>query len=137
MNGGINVYAYVDNNPVNWFDLLALFKYNTSDTSRTGRVTGRTLKFAECFEKCAGFELTVTGGSEKKYHTKGSKHYSGQACDFSKKRNPKLDRKTAEKCFSKCAQPTYMGQEERNPPHFHFQVVPGKNNSTGFLPGVR
>ncbi len=135
--GGLNTYAYVDNNPINWFDPFGLLKYNAKDTSITGRLSGATLELAQCIEKCAGFELTITGGSEKKYHGKSSKHYTGQACDFSKKRNPKLDRKTAEDCFNKCKKKGYYAQEESKPPHFHFQVVPGKNNSTGFAPGVR
>jgi len=127
----------VQNDPVNFIDPWGLLKYNTPDTSRTGRLSGDTLTFAQCVEKCAGFELTVTGGSEKKYHSKGSKHYTGEACDFSKKSNPKLTRKTAEKCYNKCAKKTYYGQEEKTPPHFHYQVVPGIGGATGFAPGVK
>ena len=136
--GDVNLYRYVGNGPVVWIDPSGLLKYNTSDTDRTGRLLGKILEFAECMEKCAGFELTVTGGSEKKYHGKNSKHYSGQACDFSDKRNPKLTRKVAEKCYKKCAKPEYYGQQEGGKqPHYHFQVVPGRGGAKGFASGVK
>jgi len=127
-----NLYRYVGNNPVNFYDPYGLLKYNTTDESRTGRLSGETLDFANCMEKCVGSELMVTGGSEKKYHGDKSKHYTGQACDFSKKKNPQLNHQNTSACFSSCAKSNYYGQFETNPDHYHFQIVPGKNNSTGF-----
>ncbi|CAG0951179.1 partial Putative deoxyribonuclease RhsC, partial [Anaerolineae bacterium] len=127
----VNLYRYVLNDPVNWRDPLGFLKYNTENTSITGKLSGDTLIFAECFEKCAGFELTVTGGSETTGHGVGSKHYTGQACDFSVASNPKLDADTAEKCFKRCAKSTYWGQKETVKPHWHFQITPGKGNATG------
>jgi len=130
--GGINLYAYVGNNPVNWIDPWGLLKYNTNNTAITGRLNGDTLTFAECMEKCAGFELTVTGGSEKTGHSDGSKHYSGEACDFSDAKNPKLDKDTVQKCYKECAKSNYYGQKEGGSyPHWHFQIVPGKGNAKG------
>jgi RHS repeat-associated protein len=136
LEGGINIYAYVENAPLNYYDHLGLLRYNKSEPD-TGRLSGETLKFAECVEKCSGFELTVTGGSEKGGHTKGSKHYSGEACDFGKASNPKFTLDIAKKCFSECAKKTYYGQEEGKLPHFHFQIVPGIGGATGFAPKVK
>ena len=134
--GDENLYRYVANGPVNWMDPWGLLKYNTPDTTITGRLTGETLNFAECMENCAGFELTVTGGSETSGHGEGSKHYTGEACDFSEKRNPALDADTAQKCWKKCAQPNYFGQKEGGAhPHWHFQIAPGKNGKTGLNTG--
>ncbi len=116
-----------------------MLKYNTTNTKRTGRLTGKILKFAECMETCVGFELVVTGGSEKTRHKKGSVHYTENAVDFSKKRNSNLTRKLAEKCFCECAKGTdYYAQEEGGTqPHFHFQSVSGKGKATGFVSGVK
>ena len=125
----------VQNDPVNWVDPWGLLVYNSDDTSKTGRLTGETLTFAECVEKCAGFELTVTGGSEKTGHSEGSKHYTGEACDFSDAKNPKLDNDTVDKCYEECAKDDYYGQKEGGDyPHWHFQVVPGIGNAKGLKP---
>ena len=130
--GGINLYGFTGNNPVNWIDPWGLIKYNTTDTSKTGRLTGDTLSFAECLEKCAGCELTVTGGSEKTGHSEGSKHYTGEAVDFSLAKNPNLTGDTVKKCYEECAKSNYYGQKEGGTyPHWHFQIVPGQGNATG------
>lgn len=89
----------------------------------------------ECFERCAGQEVTITAGQEDG-HSSGSAHGTGQACDVGTNSNPWLNRETAERCYNECFPPgSSYGQEEGN--HYHFQARPGRRGATGFAPGIR
>jgi hypothetical protein len=118
---------------VNAVDVNGLLKYNTDDTERTGRISGEILIFAECMEKCVGVELKITGGSEKKGHSRGSKHYSGEVCDFgiASNKDADLSDENVNKCFNECKKDNYWGQYESKNPHWHFQVVPSPKGAVG------
>jgi uncharacterized protein RhaS with RHS repeats len=130
--GDVNLYAMVENNPVNWIDPWGLFKYSPTAGSP---VNESTTKAVECFEKCTGKEITVTAGKESG-HSKNSKHETGEACDIGKNSNPDLKRDTAKKCYEQCFdKKSSYAQEEDN--HFHLQTTPGKGGATGFADGVK
>ena len=120
------------NNPVNWVDPWGLLRY----TPTAGNpVTATTTSAMECFERCAGHEVTITAGQEGG-HSSGSAHETGQACDVGTNSNPWLDRPTAERCFNQCFdQSSSYGQQEGN--HYHFQTRPGGGGATGFPTGIR
>ncbi len=130
--GDVNLYGYVQNNPINWIDPWGLFRYTPT---AGGPVNNTTASSLTCFERCAGHEVTVTAGQEGG-HSRGSAHETGQACDVGKNSNPWLDRDTSQSCFQQCFdQSRSFGQEEGN--HYHFQTRPGRGGATGFADGLR
>jgi RHS repeat-associated protein len=130
--GDENIYAYVGGDPVNWLDYWGFLTY----ASRAGgKVDETTTRSMECFEKCMGREIVVTGGKEGG-HSRGSAHESGQACDVGKNSNPNMPRESVKDCFEQCFdQSQSYGQEESD--HYHFQTRPGRGGATGFADGVR
>ena len=144
LDGGLNGYNYVENNPTNLVDPLGLdpwwnssANYNYTPTAG-GSVNGPTSTALMCFSICvggAGKGVTVTAGKEGG-HSPGSAHEAGQACDIGKNSNPNLTRDKAKQCFNQCFSSSgSYGQEEGN--HYHFQTRPGKGGATGFASGVR
>lgn len=130
--GDVNLYAYVQNNPVNYIDPSGLYRYTPTAGAPVDNTTSASLT---CFEQCAGHEVTVTAGREGG-HSRGSAHESGQACDVGKNSNPWLGKDTAQACFQQCFdQSRSFGQEEGN--HYHFQTRPGRGGATGFADGIR
>jgi len=128
----LNLYRYVENNPVNFIDPFGLYRITPTGGQPPDTTTHNAML---CFDNCAGREVTVTGATEGG-HSPGSAHETGQACDVGTNSNPWLDRETAERCFSECFNPSgSYGQQEHN--HYHFQTRPGQNGSTGFAPGIR
>jgi len=128
--GGINIYDYVLNNPINANDPLGLFTYYESAPGKTGKLKCEALKAANCMETCMGETFIVSGGSEKTGHSKGSKHYTDQAFDMSHKGH---DKKKTFCCARKCGI-KYIKDESKSANHWHFQTAPGQNNSSGALP---
>jgi len=131
--GGVNLYAYVENNPVNRVDALGVSTYNAPPPI-TVPLPPATKAMVDCVEKCLGMPLVITGAAEKKGHLRNSKHPSGEAADFSFAKNPGLQNK-AEKffcCAAKCG--FKYGETDPKPPHFHIQVPPGKKGGPGLIP---
>jgi RHS repeat-associated protein len=124
-------YIYVQNNPLKLMDALGLLTYSPTAGDPVDDPT--TLAML-CFEECVGKEVTVSGGREGGHKPGGdSAHDFGQGCDVSKKKNPCINRQTAEKCFNKCFDG--YGQEESS--HYHFQTCTGEGGATGFATGVK
>jgi len=132
LNGGMNPFGYVLSNPIGFIDPLGLLRYSPTAGDPVNETTTTAM---ECFETCAGHEVTITGGREGG-HSPGSAHETGQACDVGTNSNPWLDRVAAEQCFTQCFdQNSSYGQQEGS--HFHFQTHPGRRGSTGFPEGIR
>src|SRR5580700_9689134 len=88
-DGGVNFYAYVENDPVEYTDPFGLIHYKGVPPI-TVPVEGKTAAALQCLEHCLqcktnnqALDLLVTGGAEKFGHTPHSYHYRGEAVDIS------------------------------------------------------
>jgi RHS repeat-associated protein len=134
--GGPNLYSYVRNNPIAYFDPLGLSTCPSNDcTGLTPELTNSLNQF----EQCTGLDITVTCGTGG--HAPGDPHSSGQAIDIGRNSNPNLDLTTFQNCYSTSfSTSTSYAQEEQNcgpGTHFHLQTRPGRNGSTGFNPVIQ
>src|SRR5439155_19280155 len=77
----------------------------------------------------------ISGGGETTGHNPGSKHYTGQAADFSYRLNTNLV--FSEKKVMCCAASCGFQYGNAKADHFHLQTVPGKGDSSGALPKIR
>src|SRR5438067_1986631 len=100
LEGGINTFAYGDQDPLNSADPRGLDPWwNSSANDRYTPIAGRpvnemTAVALTCFSICAGGTgpgVTVTAGWEGG-HSTGRAHEMGQACDIGKNSNPGLTR---------------------------------------------
>jgi RHS repeat-associated protein len=126
LGGGVNFYVYVDSSPVNATDPDGLqVRYNKPPPD-TVPLPPAVEAMVLCVQRCLGIPLIVTGGAEKKGHSRGSKHYSGQAVDFGFNSNPGIRGRS--KDFFCCALQCGFGwgqTEHGKGPHYHVQTVPG------------
>jgi RHS repeat-associated protein len=133
LGNDVNMYAYVGNSPIRFFDPLGWLRWNKNQPM-TVPVTGQTLTNLQCVEKCLqqqtnnpSLDLLMTGGAEKKRHTPGSHHYIGEACDIAGPAfNPVTGNQVLD-CASRCG--FGAGQFEDYPgvnrDHWHLQIYPG------------
>jgi RHS repeat-associated protein len=117
--GGINLYGYVENNPLNYFDPLGLFHYKKG-VPPAGPETEAILR---CMDNCLNRDLGISGGSEEgsgkdkhdpRYHPKG------YAADISYRMNEGLQKEKAKVmcCAKNCG--VQYAKIEGN--HFHIQT---------------
>jgi len=122
---GLATYSYVTSNPVGFSDSLGLFKYN-APPPKTVPVSPTMEAKVVCLENCLGVQLVITGGAEQTRHSRGSRHYSGQAVDFGFNSNPGI--RSRSKDFYCCALQCgfdYGQTEGGKGPHYHLQTVSG------------
>jgi RHS repeat-associated protein len=133
LGNDINMYVYVGNSPVRFFDPLGWIRWNKNPPD-TVPVTGQTLTNLQCVEKCLqqqtnnpSLDLLMTGGAEATGHTPGSHHPRGEACDIA---GPAFNPVTGNQvlgCASRCG--FGAGHFEDYPgvnrDHWHIQIYPG------------
>jgi RHS repeat-associated protein len=134
--GGINLYTYVLNNPVNYIDPLGLIRYN-APPPRTVPLEGSTQNSLQCLERCLqnrtrnqNLDILVTGGAEQSGHSRNSRHYTGEACDIAGPRhNPVNDAEVSE-CARDCGfGSTTFEPFPNNPNRDHWHLEMPRNNN--------
>jgi RHS repeat-associated protein len=97
--GGINLYGYVLQDPVNGIDPLGLWGYGPH---AHGPLDNTTTNFMNCMDACTGRNLIVTSGNDGTHSGPNDPHLSGQAVDIGKNSNPGISRCEMERCFNTC-----------------------------------
>ncbi len=136
-NDDTSVYAYVENNPVNWLDPWGLWHcVGGADCN----ITPPMQDAMSCFDKCTGHDTAITSARRPSSpRHPNSSHSRGEACDAGRHANPILDPHTVRQCFQQCF-PHGYGQEEYNSgpgTHYHLQLYAVPGGHPGFANGVQ
>ncbi len=132
LEGGVNTYVYVANNPLIYVDFEGLYKY--ADPSIPLVTDPRMNQFLLCLDSCTGNEQTLTATTNGKHADPG--HASGTSVDIRPTGTPS---KQFFCCSGNCDAPYVLDERTRKTrfgtgPHFHIQLAPPFNPNTNSIP---
>ncbi|MCI4567064.1 RHS repeat-associated core domain-containing protein [Lysobacter sp. CFH 32150] len=151
LQGGLNLYAYADGNPVATVDPQGLWSaspgqnygpmYSNNPDRSVYVAPAGYIRYKRgdntiipapglhgnilCLQLCLGLQLTITGGSEGAPYHAGRNHPAGKACDFGCNSNPalcKIPNGTVTDCAARCG---FTNGMRHAPDHWHLSTAPG------------
>jgi RHS repeat-associated protein len=132
-----NPYTYVENNPINWVDLLGLYTLKRGEKHPPLPPSQEIDKLLKCIEAKTGLTLVVTSTSEDiAEHPRGTPHRRGVAVDL--RYNPGSVDKIL--CAAAGCGARFALDEAKHPSsksthdHLHLQIPLGINGGHGDLP---
>ena len=135
LDSGINTYAYADNDPLDTFDPLGLYRVLPGIPAPSPEIDA----LLNCIESRTGLRLTVTSTSTiSKVHAAGTPHARGVAVDLRYPTNPSDAGKIL--CAAGACGAEFALDEAQHPsahatgPHIHIQIPRGKGGGRGDLP---
>ena len=130
LDAGINLYAYVDNNPVNLIDPHGLYILNNPPAPRKPPLPpdygSRMDIFLKCLDWCYGSPVLVTSTHEiVDTHTEKTPHGKGVAVDI----GIPTDKDKMSCCAAQCGAKWGYEHGPKNA-HLHYQLVSGRNGGS-------